>query len=1316
MLICSQFLGLSKRAMRSIGLVLLGALGLGSWLCESTTQAQERQSASSITDLKSLRTAAEKSSYLATAKEKEVLQFLQILDQSSPFASQIQIGSSSEGRPIQSLIIAKEPSPILPLAANDKRLVILLLGGIHSGECDGKEALLALARDLLIPTTPKYLDQAVLIFVPNFNPDGNERVGTQHRPGQEGPDLGMGTRENALGLDLNRDFIKLDTPEVRAVVRAIDTWDVDVLIDAHTTNGSLHQYDLTYDIPHNPIASATINRWLRKEMLPAITTDLTSKGLPTFYYGNFSPDHKRWESFGHEPRYSTEYMALRGKIGILSESYSYATYQRRVEASYAFIDACLKQLTDNSQRLRGMLQRMPSPPPKSVPIQAKITADEAPAIAKGYAWNKPSADENNPSGNSGQIEAPERGSLRNANNPAFPGPRDRKRKTEMTPKDFDVQLVNVGLATQSVDAPEFYFIGVDDSWAASRLRLHGVQMSWIDANAAAGLGKQSATQYRIANRRELNDFQSRKLRRYDVQSESVAWTPSPGWLISTRQPLGALATYLLEPHSDDSLATWGFFEPRLSVGSLYPIVRIDKLLAVPMPLKPIGLTGSPAPELAKEPITLEKIFDPKKKISQSNTPVTPPRWLKQEEAYLVQQEGRWMVIDCKTGAAQPFDRTRRLVDALTKLDAFKSGQANDFLQRINAFDANMENALIEHRGDLYLFHAGSTREEDSVRQITHSPNVTKELWELSPTGKHVAFVQDQDLWVADCTSTEVKKLTTDGGGEILNGKLDWVYQEEVYGRGIFKGYWWSPNGEWIAFLKLDESSVPRFRINNSLSFAQNLEEMRYPKAGQPNPLVSLHVVQVATGKTLEVPLQDYPIDDRLVVRVGWHTIAEQPKLIYQVQNRIQNKLDVWSYDLQSQKTQVLVRETSTAWVDVIDVPRWLPDDSFLWLSDGSSGRRHVYRIGKDGSRTAITEGDWDVKSIESVAPDGKFAWIVARRSAPVNSDLLRIDLTTQRIEPMGELSGSHRVSFHPNGRFYFDSWSDIKNPAQMWLCDSAGQKLRSVYGYRSDRIDYLQAAQTELFEITARDGFGMQALLYKPSDFTSRTQNKKMPVLIYVYGGPAAPTVENASSRRYDLWHRFMAEQGICVLLCDNRSALGRGNAGTWKVYRDLGSAELRDLEDAVQWLGKQPWVDTDRIGLWGWSYGGYFTSYAMTHSQLFRAGIAGAPVTDWNNYDSIYTERYMDTPKGNPDGYKSSSVVEAAKNLHGRLLLIHGEIDDNVHMTNTMQLVYALQKANKPFDLMVYPNNRHGIVDADQTYHQFQMMTNFFEKHLLGR
>jgi dipeptidyl-peptidase 4 len=449
----------------------------------------------------------------------------------------------------------------------------------------------------------------------------------------------------------------------------------------------------------------------------------------------------------------------------------------------------------------------------------------------------------------------------------------------------------------------------------------------------------------------------------------------------------------------------------------------------------------------------------------------------------------------------------------------------------------------------------------------------------------------------------------------------------------------------------------------------------------------------------------------LIVRVGWKPKAPD-QLVFQVQNRIQSQLEVVLHDLSRHASQVLAREESKAWVDVIDVPRWMPDGSFLWLHDDANGRRHVSRIDTKGERQQLTRGEWDVKEISAITDDGKTVWLTGHRTAPTNTDVLRLHLETGELETLSQKTGSHRVSVHPLGSYYFDSWSDLQTPAQLWLRGRDGEAVRYAGSYRSDRFDYVQTSGVELLQIPARDGQMLPAMLYLPSE-ANRPKEGKMPVVIHVYGGPAAPTVENAASRRSDLWHRYLADQGIAVLFCDNRSALGKGNSDTWKIYRNLGALELRDLEDAARWLAEQPWADADRIGLWGWSYGGYFTAYALTHSTLFRAGISGAPVTDWRNYDSIYTERYMDTPKANPEGYKTSSVVEAAGDLHGQLLLIHGEIDDNVHMANTMQLVHALQKAGKQFELMVYPNNRHGITDPQQTFHQYRLMTDFFLRSL---
>lgn len=1250
--------------------------------------------AQSPTNLRELKTVAEQTSFQGTSDEFQVRDFLDQIDMASDLVSRVKLGVTTEGRPLDAVIFSKDGGNPLPLPISDKRLVILIHGNIHSGECDGKEAILALMRDWLLDPVElaQTLEKTVLVILPNFNADGNARVGKLHRPGQAGPDFGMGVRENPFGLDLNRDFMKLDSSEVRSLVRAIDALDVDVLIDAHTTNGSLHQYDLTYDLPHNPAANPTIISWMRKEFFPTITMDLAKQNTPIFYYGNFSRDHKSWESYGHEPRYSTEYMGVRGKIGILVESYSYATYQRRVEASYQFIDACVTHLAKNSDKLANWL--VPAPSRRdSIPIQAKIVTEPGTFLAKGYSW-KDSVKEN-------ESRAP------------FPSPRDKDRLDQLNKVDYEVALVNRGEGVVHVAAPTYYYIPFDAAWAASRLRLHGVRMSEISSSEAQKHSAQSlsATAYRIQSITKLAPYQMHTPQKIEVKEEALSWKMQPGWVVNTDQPLAVLVSHLLEPHADDSLAAWNFFDPALQPNSLYPVLRLNALPngTVLKPLPPLSIDDHSPSDVKREELTIEKLYDPNSKISFVGAGTPLPRWLPGKSEYVQQQQGRWFSIDCKTGAMAPWDLPSRMASALLKLNAFEEKDVARFRTSISAFDPTLEYAVVNHKNDLYLFQS----QGNAVRQLTHDTDAAETVPTLSPDGKYVAFVRDNNIWVVNCESTEVRQMTKDGAPEILNGYLDWVYQEEVYGRGNFKAYWWSPDGKKIAFLKLDESPVPNFVINDSISFEQKIENIRYPKAGQPNPFVSLHVLDVETGAIDEVPLPDYPADDRLIVRVGWST-TQSSEMIYQVQNRIQSRLDVCSFDVSSKQNHRWAREESNAWIDVIDAPRFVSADQFLWVSDADAGRRHLFFVQRNGERKQLTKGDWDVKDVAWMAADGSRVVFTAHKSSPANTDLLVLDTVTGDIQPIETRPGVVNASVHPSGEYLAQSWSNTENPPEMWLRDRAGNKLRRLDSLQSDRFDYVKSSPPEQFTVTARDGFAMQTMIYKPTDFEVGKTTKKYPVLIHVYAGPQSPTVQNAWIRRSDLWHRFLAEQGIVVMLCDNRSSLGRGSADTWTIYKNLGAVELRDLEDAVGWLKGQSWADTDRLGIWGWSYGGYFTGYAMTHSKLFRAGISGAPVTDWRNYDSIYTERYMSTPQLNPEGYRTSSVVEAAKDLHGRLLLIHGEIDENVHMTNTLQLVQALQQANKSFDLMIYPSNRHGVTDPKQQFHMYQMMTNFLKRELV--
>lgn len=367
-----------------------------------------------------------------------------------------------------------------------------------------------------------------------------------------------------------------------------------------------------------------------------------------------------------------------------------------------------------------------------------------------------------------------------------------------------------------------------------------------------------------------------------------------------------------------------------------------------------------------------------------------------------------------------------------------------------------------------------------------------------------------------------------------------------------------------------------------------------------------------------------------------------------------------------------------------------------------------------GKRTPLTSGDWDVESLLSVSSDKSTAFVSGNISHPAETQLIAVDLQRASVHPLTSAPGSHRATVDASGKYFIDVFSSLTTPPIASVHKIDGQPLRIIEAPVSDRYQYVNMRPPALVTIKARDGLELQALIMLPNSVDMQNPTRKLPVIFHIYGGPQAPTVKNAWSGGSYWWHQMLCQRGFAVVLCDNRSSRGRGIQDTWSIRKDLGRVELNDLEDAVKWVTEQPWADGERVGLWGWSYGGYLTSYALTHSKLFRAGIAGAPVTDWRNYDAIYTERYMDLPANNEEGYKSSSVVEAAENLSGRLLLIHGERDDNVHLSNTLQFADALQNAGKQFDLMVYPKNRHGVADPQQRAHMQQLMTDFLIRNLM--
>jgi dipeptidyl-peptidase-4 len=709
-------------------------------------------------------------------------------------------------------------------------------------------------------------------------------------------------------------------------------------------------------------------------------------------------------------------------------------------------------------------------------------------------------------------------------------------------------------------------------------------------------------------------------------------------------------------------------------------------------------------------LTIDDIFDPVKKVNfNGSTPTI--RWLKDGNHYLLTNEAsrrdvpRLQKVNAATGEAVAFFDAAKMEAAFAALPGVSAQDARQLASRGNYNLNPAETAvLINWSNDLFYYEFGSER---AIR-LTSNPE--EEVGEgFSPDGRMISFVRENNLYVEDLSMQRRERaLTRDGSAKIFNGRLDWVYQEELYGRGNFGAYWWSPDSTSIAFLRFDESPVPEFTVVDHIPYHQKLEVTSYPKAGDPNPIVKLGVVNAAGGDIRWIDTFKYQPEDFLISRVTW--TPDGKKVVYQAQNREQTFLDVNFADAKDGKSSNVIHETSKAWVAINEQPIWLKDGSFIWASE-RNGWEHLYHYSADGKLLRqITDGKWEVRSIEGVDEENGYIYFTGTERSHIAADAYRVKFDGSGLTRLTQSEGSHRVDLSPANNYFIDVWSDVNTPSQTRLYDASGKLVRVLAENKVDALKQYKLGTTELLQVKTRDGFVMEAMMIKPPDFDAR---KKYPVMSFTYSGPHAPQVRNGWGSQTYMFHQLLAQKGYIIWVCDNRTASGKGLESTWPVYKNFGELELRDLEDGVTWLKSQPYVDGSRIGMWGWSYGGFMTSYALTHSQSFKIGIAGGTVADWRDYDSIYTERYMGTPQNNPEGYKKSSPVNAAKNLHGKLLLIHGAIDDNVHMQNTIQFIYELQKAGRQFQLMLYPKSRHGVTDPLLLKHMRQMMLDFIVENL---
>jgi len=591
---------------------------------------------------------------------------------------------------------------------------------------------------------------------------------------------------------------------------------------------------------------------------------------------------------------------------------------------------------------------------------------------------------------------------------------------------------------------------------------------------------------------------------------------------------------------------------------------------------------------------------------------------------------------------------------------------------------------------------------------------------ISPDGRWVSFARDYDLWVVSVATGEEKQLTHGGREELRNAQLDWVYPEELE---IRTAYWWSPDSTQIAFLQMDERLVTRYPLVHFLSYIGATDWMRYPKAGDANPIVRVGVVPVAGGDTRWM---DTGSDTNVyIARVGW--LRDSKRLAIQRLNRAQNKLELLFADAADGRSQVVLTEEDKYWINLSDDLYFFADGRrFLWSSErdaregsgfANSGRfRHLYVYDLSGELLKqLTHGDWGVVSVEGVDEKRGFVYFTATEKSPTERHLYRLALYGGSPVQLTPEDGTHTIKLAPDASHYLDTYSNaMAPPRQDVFRADAPEASRRRAVLNENKVAELAAYNlqpVEFLTVRAADGTPLHAMMIKPPNFDAA---RKYPVLVHLYGGPHGQVVRNNWGSATFLWHQLMAQKGFIIFTVDNRGMGARGHAFETPLYHHMSEVELADQLAGVAYLKSLPYVDAARIGIWGWSYGGYMTCTAMLNAaDVFRAGFAGSPVTDWRQYDTIYTERYMGLPQENAEGYKQSSPVAHVGKLKGKLLIAAGTGDDNVHFANTVEFSEKLIETGGYAEIQIYPGRGHGISDAPARIHLFRRVTQFFLENL---
>ncbi len=656
-------------------------------------------------------------------------------------------------------------------------------------------------------------------------------------------------------------------------------------------------------------------------------------------------------------------------------------------------------------------------------------------------------------------------------------------------------------------------------------------------------------------------------------------------------------------------------------------------------------------------------------------------------------------------------KTGEKIETIVNFNNFHSSWVEDY--EFNSDETKIlyyfDKDRIYRRSFKAVYYVYDINTKDTVRLAPGK----QQLASFSPDGKKVAFMKDNNLFIKDLETGKISQITFDGEkNKIINGAPDWVYEEEF---SFNKAYEWSPDGKYLAYIKFNEERVKTYHLIFYAGEAPHYKEYelypglytyKYPKAGEDNSIVSVHIYNLNTGKTVTADIGKNT--DIYIPRIRWTQTSEK-LAIFRV-NRAQNKLDILLANPETGKTKILLTEKDKYYLEdaIYDQIQFLPDNQLIIVSE-RDGYKHLYLYDMNGKlKKKLTSGNYDVTQFYGYDPENKLFYFQAAKESPLRREIYSVNLKG-KITKLSSRKGTNEAEFSRTFKYFINYFSNATTPYYITVNNSKGKEIRTLVDNSEliDKVKEYGGIHKEFIQIPTDNGIKLNGYLLFPPDFD---KNKKYPVIISQYNGPGYQTV--LDSWQFD-WENYMAQEGFIIASVDTRGTGARGSKFQKVTFHNLGKYETKDLINTAKYLATLPYIDGNKIGIWGWSYGGFMVLNALTHSDIFKAGVAIAPVTNWRYYDNIYTERYMGKPQDNPDGYDKNSPLYNAENLKGHLLICHGLADDNVHPQNTFEFVEKLVQANIPYEMYIFTNRNHSIYGGNTRYFLFSRFIEFFEENL---